>query len=133
MLFKLIQFDIDEKSCIFDLFALLYKRLTKDEIFSLNSKLAREYEAIKFNGQTKDGKELTKEIIRKCRKYLSTDQFLESKLNDAGLKSYRLMHCSAYNCLVSLFIRTQTEIKLYYACLFKDDVVKVSFKKINFP
>jgi hypothetical protein len=107
------------------MFGLLYKRLTKDEAFSMNSKLAREYEILKFNGQVKDGKELTKEVIRKCRKYLCTDQFLESKLNESTLTNYRLLHCSAYNCLVSLFMRTQTEIKLYYACLFKDDVAKV--------
>jgi len=36
------------------------------------------------------------------------------------------MHCSAYNCLCSLFIRTQTEPKLYQAFLFKDDVAKVN-------
>ena len=37
------------------------------------------------------------------------------------------LHSAAYNCLVSLFIRTQTEPKLYLACLFKDDVAKSEF------
>lgn len=39
----------------------------------------------------------------------------------------RQLHCSAYNCLTALFIRTQTEPKLYLACLFKDDTNKNEF------
>ena len=111
--------DLSDKRCIFDLIQLAYKRLAKDEIFSSNSKVCQTYELIKFKSQ-KDGKEFTKEIIRKTRKYLCYNF-------ENDHEGSRLLHCSAYNCLVVLFIRTQTEPKLYYACLFKDDLAKVSF------
>ena len=39
-------------------------------------------------------------------------------------------HCSAYNCLCSLFMRTQTDPKFYLAFLFKDDPSKVKKKFI---
>jgi hypothetical protein len=111
--------DLCDKRCIFDLVQLSYKRLAKDEIFSSNSKVCQTYEMIKFKGY-KDGKEFTKEIIRKTRKYLCYNF-------ENDYEGSRLLHCSAYNCLAALFIRTQTEPKLYYACLFKDDLAKVIF------
>ena len=45
------------------------------------------------------------------------------KLNDIQ----RQLHCSAYNCLVAMFIRTQKEPRLYSAYLFKDDSTKNEF------
>ena len=54
-----------------------------------------------------------------------------SGIDCAKIEAYkeleRLLHCSAYNCLISLFIRTQTELKLYLAFLFKDDPNKNEF------
>ncbi len=89
------------------------------------------YETRKL-GQIKDGKELTKEVLRKCRKTLSEEMKFVTNMTDIQLNMLNnlqiQLHCSAYNCLVSLFIRTQTEPKLYLACLFKDDVAKVLFK-----
>lgn len=114
-------FDIACKRSIFELIELAYKRLAKDEIFSQSSKLCQAYEKLKFN-VVKDGKEFTKEIIRKARKYLC------NVINEDNNEHVRLLQCSAYNCLTALFIRTQTEPKLYYACLFKDDLAKV-YKK----
>ena len=111
--------DLSDKRCVFDLIQLAYKRLAKDEIFSTNAKICQTYETIKF-GCCKDGKEFTKEIIRKSRKYLC---YVFENISDS--ECVRQLHCSAYNCLVALFIRTQTEPKLYYACLFKDDQAKV--------
>ena len=112
--------DLCDKRCLFDLIHLVYKRLSKDEIFSTNSKICQTYEILKFKG-CKDGKEFTKEIIRKTRKYLCYS--FENENENSGA---RLLHCSAYNCLAALFIRTQTEPKLYNACLFKDDLAKVN-------
>lgn len=82
-------------------------------------------------GQVKDGKELTKEVLRKCRKNLSEEVKFMSNLKSSQLDSYndhlRRLHCAAYNCLCALFIRTQTEPKLYLACLFKEDAAKREF------
>lgn len=125
------------KKNVFEVLTLAYKRLYKDEIFSsASSRVCSLYEKEKF-GQVKDGKELTKEVLRKCRKYLCEDVVrgptassltqISSQANtqvEKNLSAQRQLHCSAYNCLVSLFIRTQTEPKLYTAFLFKDDTSK---------
>jgi DNA-dependent protein kinase catalytic subunit len=121
------------KKNVFEILQLAYKRLYKDETFFVNSRLCMTFEREKF-GQLKDGKELTKEVLRKCRKFLCEEikQSLSSSspyLNviEQNLSAERQMHCAAYNCLVSLFIRTQTEPKLYHAFLFKDEASKCEF------
>ena len=118
------------KRCVFELLELAYKRLHKDEIFSSNCKLCMAYESAKF-GQVKDGKELTKEVLKKCRKFLCDQIKFVSIGNTDTLDKYenfhRQLHCSAYNCLVALFIRTQKEPRLYSAFLFKDDSNKNEF------
>ncbi|RNA36049.1 DNA-dependent kinase catalytic subunit [Brachionus plicatilis] len=82
-------------------------------------------------GCVKDGKELTKEVLRKSRKhmneYVNFNTGQESAKIEANKDLERILHCSAYNCLISLFIRTQTEPKLYLAFLFKDDPSKNEF------
>ncbi len=71
---------------------------------------------------------MTKEVLRKCKKYLCESQKFTTLLEAETLhkinNALRLLHCSAYNCLVTLFIRTQTEPKLYFAFLFKEDGTK---------
>jgi hypothetical protein len=59
---------------------------------------------------------LTKEILRKCRKNIFEEVKFISNFNKTTLdfnnEIQRKLHCSAYNCLTALFIRTQTEPKL---------------------
>ena len=123
------------KKCAFELLELTYKRLHKDEIFFASAKLCIAFETTK-HGKAKDGKELTKEVLRKCRKSLCEEVKFISNMSDAALSKLNnlqlQLHCAAYNCLVSLFIRTQTEPKLYLACLFKDDTAKVTFLHLKF-
>lgn len=115
------------KRCVFELIELAYKRFHKDEVFYSGAKLCIAFETAKF-GNVKDGKELTKDVLRKCRKTISEELKFAGNENQEVLDQTQLqLHCSAYNCLVSLFIRTQTEPKLYLACLFKDDSVKSDF------
>jgi hypothetical protein len=129
------------RTCALRMLELAYKRLHKDEIFFSGAKLCMAYETTKL-GQVKDGKELTKEVLRKCRKHLSEDLSMAKRSSSNMADVVRQLHCSAYNCLSSLFIRTQTEPKLYLVCLFKDDVNKREFifeplidtaKKYKFP
>jgi DNA-dependent protein kinase catalytic subunit len=110
------------KRCMFELVELAYKRLHRDEIFFAGAKVCSTYECGKF-GQTKDGKELTKEVIRKCRKHMCAVS--ASAYSESVSETMRQMRCAAYNCLAALFMRTQTEPKLYLAFLFKDDPAKV--------
>ncbi|CAF0815340.1 unnamed protein product [Brachionus calyciflorus] len=118
------------KKCVFELLDLAYKRLHKDEIFYSNAKICIAYETFKFK-TVKDGKELTKEILRKSRKHMNEQTKFQSNLEPKKIEELRdlerILHCSAYNCLISLFIRTQSEPKLYYAFLFKDDLNKNEF------
>ncbi len=120
------------KKCVFEVIEIAYKRLHKDEIFFPNAKICSTYETVKF-GQVKDGKELTKEVLRKCRKFLnenipiSTSVLLDQPGVDRLENVQRQLHCSAYNCLIAMFVCTQTEPKLYLAFLFKDDAGKVTF------
>ncbi len=116
------------KKCVYELIELTYKRLHKDEIFHATAKLCISFETSRF-GSTKDGKELTKDVLRKCRKCLAEElKFDPISMNNERLEKLNSLqiqlHCAAYNCLVALFIRTQTEPKLYIACLFKDDTTK---------
>lgn len=46
-----------------------------------------------------------------------------SKLTQSN-EILRKLRCMSYNCMTALFIRTQTEPKLYLACLFKEDSAK---------
>lgn len=119
---------IDNK-CAFEIIELAYKRLHKDEIFYSNAKLCITYETGRF-GQVKDGKELTKEVLKKSRKHQCEEIRVLSSFEGEKLAKYkeilRETRCAAYNCLISLFIRTQTEPKLYFAFLFKDDAGKVT-------
>ncbi len=124
------ELDFFNKRCVFELLELAYKRLHKDEIFNSNSKLCQNFESTKF-GQVKDGKELTKEILKKCRKFLCYQIKFNLISNTDTLNMFenylRQLHCAAYNCLVALFIRTQKEPRLYSAYLFKDDESKMEF------
>ena len=120
------------KRCMFELLELAYKRLYKDEMFAASARICVAYETRKFaaaGGAVKDGKELTKDVLRKCRKYMCEDVcFVANKVDDALARCARMqrqLHCAAFNCLVALFCRTQSEPKLYLAFLFKDDVDKV--------
>ena len=118
------------KRCVFELLELAYKRLHRDEIFSSSSRLCAAYETSKF-GQVRDGKELTKEVLKKCRKFLCDQiKFVSATTAEALDKlenRHRQLHCAAYNCLAALFIRTQKEPRLYSAFLFKDDASRNEF------
>jgi DNA-dependent protein kinase catalytic subunit len=120
------------KKSVFEVIEIAYKRLHKDEIFFSNAKICSTYETAKF-GQIKDGKELTKEVLRKCRKFLNEKIQISTSilLDQPGINRLenvqRQLHCSAYNCLIALFVCTQTEPKLYLAFLFKEDVGKVTY------
>lgn len=142
------------KVCTYRLIDHMYTILNKDDIFGLNSPIAKVFydhikkqeearkilnvetplTAIKL-GATFDGKELTKHVIARAR-----GQFVDGKLmksidimlsgintNDKQMKIslIRALATSSFNCLISLLICTQTEAKLYKAFIFDANPVKV--------
>ena len=81
--------------------------------------------------QNMDGKELTKYVIARARA-----QFIDGKTiksmemattidKEIKMNLIRLLAISAFNCLISVLICTQTEAKLYKAFLFDSNPSKV--------
>lgn len=146
------------KVCTYRLIDHMYTILNKEDIFGVNSSIARVfYEHIKKQdearkllnvelpasaiklGATFDGKELTKHVITRSRA-----QFVDSRLmksmemilagvntNEKHIKLtlIRSLATSSFNCLISLLICTQTEAKLYKAFIFDANPAKVIFCK----
>jgi hypothetical protein len=127
----------------------MYTILTKDDVFGMNSSIARAfYQAVTSKRRTCqsdtsmakvtstiDGKELTKCVIARARA-----QFIDSKpmkmlgntLLDKDIKRNLLLTLatSSFNCLISVLICTQTEGKLYKAFLFDANPSKVSSMRL---
>jgi len=133
----------------------MYTILNKDEVFGLNSSIAKIfYETVKNQeearkilnvempitaikiGLTMDGKELTKYVIARARA-----QFIDGKIiksmemsltNVTKVEKEMKMHLirslamSSFNCLISVLICTQTEAKLYKAFIFDANASKVN-------
>ncbi|CAF3651048.1 unnamed protein product [Rotaria socialis] len=141
------------KVCTYRLIDHMYTILNKDDIFGLNSLIAKTfYEHIKKQEEARkilnvelpisaikvgpifDGKELTKHVITRSR-----GQFVDGKLmksmelilagvntNEKQIKLNltRALAASSFNCLISLLICTQTEAKLYKAFIFDANPAK---------
>ncbi|CAF1236923.1 unnamed protein product [Rotaria sordida] len=142
------------KVCTYRLVDHMYTILNKDDIFGINSSIAKVFyehlkkqeearkflnveipiTAIKF-GQTFDGKELTKHIITRARAQFVDGRLMKSmdvmlagiNTNEKQIKLHltRSLATGSFNCLISLLICTQTEAKLYKAFIFDANPAKV--------
>ncbi|XP_028413162.1 DNA-dependent protein kinase catalytic subunit-like [Dendronephthya gigantea] len=106
------------KLCCFKLLALLYARLEKTDVSSMESRINRAY-----NNDVKTGKELTMAITKAAHAAKSENMQGETVL----LPLRREYHCSAYNALISVISRTQTLLKFYNGFLFSEDLSKGQF------
>ena len=141
------------KVCAFRLIDYMYTILNKDDVFGLNSSIARIfYETIKKQeearkilnvdptqstikvGTTSDGKELTKHVITRARAQFVDGKPMKSleyilmnaQSTEKQVKTHliRSLATSSFNCLISLLICTQTEAKLYKAFIFDANPAK---------
>jgi DNA-dependent protein kinase catalytic subunit len=142
------------KVCTYRLIDHMYTILNKEDVFGINSPIAKvffEYvkkqeearkilnveipiTAIKI-GEIFDGKELTKHVITRARGQFVDGKPLKSMdVMLAGINTtekqikihlLRALATSAFNCLISLLICTQTEAKLYKAFIFDANPAKV--------
>jgi DNA-dependent protein kinase catalytic subunit len=145
------------KVCTFRLIDHMYTILNKDDVFGMNSPIAKVFfehvrkqeEARKILnvaipttvikiGQAFDGKELTKHVITKSRGQFVDGKAMKSmEVMFAGINTtekqikmhlIRALATSSFNCLISLLICTQTETKLYKAFIFDANPAKVKKK-----
>lgn len=150
------------KVCAYRLIDYMYTILSKDDLFGLNSPIARVfYETIQKQDEARkilnvnptsstikigpimDGKELTKHVIARARaqfvdgKLMKSMEFMFSGTTqnvEKQMKTYlvRCLATSSFNCLISLLICTQTEAKLYKAFIFDANPAKVRSKQNTF-
>jgi hypothetical protein len=133
----------------------MYTILNKDDVFGMSSSIARIfYDTVRKQNEAReilrvetpltavrvganiDGKELTKHIIARARAQFVDGKPMKSiEIIFAGIKTIdkelkihllRTLNTSAFNCLISLLICTQTEAKLYKAFIFDANPSKVS-------
>jgi hypothetical protein len=143
------------KVCTYRLIDHMYTILNKDDVFGLNSSIAKVfYEYVKKQdearkilnveisttgikiGEIFDGKELTKYVITRARGQFVDGRAMKSMdIMFAGINTIekqikihliRALATSSFNCLISLLICTQTETKLYKAFIFEANPAKVN-------
>ncbi|CAB4005561.1 DNA-dependent kinase catalytic subunit-like [Paramuricea clavata] len=106
------------KLCCFELLAVLYGRLEKTDLNSVESRITKAY-----CSEVKTGKELTMAITKSAHAAKSENMRGETTL----LPLRRQYHCSAYNALISVISCTQTELKFYNGFLFSENLTKGQF------
>ncbi|XP_040210104.1 DNA-dependent protein kinase catalytic subunit [Rana temporaria] len=91
---------------------VLYSRLSRDEIYSKQSRINHAFEG----SSNVEGNQLTKTLIKLCHDAYTENMSGESQL----LEKRREYHCSAYNCAVAVVTCTQTDSKFYYGFLLSE-------------
>ncbi|XP_075069595.1 DNA-dependent protein kinase catalytic subunit [Mixophyes fleayi] len=100
------------KSGSYKMLEVLYSRLSKDEIYSKESRINHAFEG----SMNVEGNLLTKALIKSCYDAYTENMSGETKL----LEKRRQYHCAAYNCAVSLVTCSFTESKFYQTFLFAE-------------
>ncbi|KAM5158207.1 DNA-dependent protein kinase catalytic subunit [Mantella aurantiaca] len=91
---------------------VLYSRLSRDEIYSKQSRINHAFEG----SSNVEGNQLTKTLIKLCYDAYTENMSGESQL----LEKRREYHCAAYNCAVAAVTCTQTDGKFYQAFLLSE-------------
>ncbi|XP_022110985.1 DNA-dependent protein kinase catalytic subunit-like isoform X2 [Acanthaster planci] len=106
------------KTCCFQLVELMYSRLVKEDLFSMDSAINKAY-----TNDVKTGKEMTQALTKACHAAKSED--IRGETNALELR--RQFHCAAFNALIAIISCTQTDIKFYNAFLFSENTAKGQF------
>ncbi|XP_063779765.1 DNA-dependent protein kinase catalytic subunit [Pseudophryne corroboree] len=95
---------------------VLYSRLSKDEIYSKESRINHAFEG----SSNVEGNQLTKTLIKSCHDAFTENMSGETKL----LEKRRQYHCAAYNCAIAVVSCSQTDSRFYQAFLFSEKTEK---------
>ncbi|KAM3927958.1 DNA-dependent protein kinase catalytic subunit [Leptodactylus fuscus] len=110
---------LTKKLGYYKILEVLYSRLSKDEIYSKESRINHMFEG----SVNVEGKQLTRTLIKSCHDAYTENMSGETQL----LEKRRLYHCAAYNCAIAVCTCTFTESKFYQAFLFSEKKEKNVF------
>ncbi|CAM5116256.1 unnamed protein product [Natator depressus] len=101
---------VTKKMGYYKILEVMYSRLSKEDIYSKDSRINQAYQ-----GSTNvEGNELTKTLIKSCYDAFTENMAGESLL----LEKRRQYHCAAYNCAIAVISCVFTESKFYQGFLF---------------
>uniref|UniRef100_A0A8D2M7W0 DNA-dependent protein kinase catalytic subunit n=1 Tax=Zonotrichia albicollis TaxID=44394 RepID=A0A8D2M7W0_ZONAL len=103
---------VTKKMGYYKLLEVMYVRLSKEEVYSKDSKINQVYRG----SMSVEGNELTKTLIKSCYDAFTENMAGESQL----LEKRRQYHCAAYNCAIAVISCVFTESKFYQGFLFSE-------------
>uniref|UniRef100_A0A663MNQ6 DNA-dependent protein kinase catalytic subunit n=1 Tax=Athene cunicularia TaxID=194338 RepID=A0A663MNQ6_ATHCN len=103
---------VTKKMGYYKLLEVMYVRLSKEDVYSKDSKINQAYRG----SVSVEGNELTKTLIKSCY-----DAFTENMAGETQLlEKRRQYHCAAYNCAIAVISCVFTESKFYQGFLFTE-------------
>ncbi|KAK2522227.1 Prkdc [Columba guinea] len=103
---------VTKKMGYYKLLEVMYVRLSKEDVYSKDSKINQAYRG----SMSVEGNELTKTLIKSCY-----DAFTENMAGECLLlEERRQYHCAAYNCAIAVISCVFTESKFYQGFLFTE-------------
>ncbi|XP_035175280.1 DNA-dependent protein kinase catalytic subunit [Oxyura jamaicensis] len=107
---------VTKKMGYYKLLEVMYVRLSKEDVYSKDSKINQAYRG----SVSVEGNELTKALIKSCY-----DAFTENMAGESQfLEKRRQYHCAAYNCAIAVISCVFTESKFYQGFLFTEKAEK---------
>ncbi|XP_027494416.1 DNA-dependent protein kinase catalytic subunit isoform X2 [Corapipo altera] len=103
---------VTKKMGYYKLLEVMYVRLSKEDVYSKDSKINQAYRG----SMSVEGNELTKTLIKSCYDAFTENMAGESQL----LEKRRQYHCAAYNCAIAVISCVFTESKFYQGFLFTE-------------
>ncbi|XP_062426360.1 DNA-dependent protein kinase catalytic subunit [Rhea pennata] len=107
---------VTKKMGYYKVLEVMYIRLSKEDVFSKDSKINQAY----CGSISVDGNELTKTLIKSCYDAFTENMAGESQL----LEKRRQYHCAAYNCAIAVISCVFTDSRFYQGFLFTEKVEK---------
>ncbi|KAJ4925203.1 hypothetical protein JOQ06_017938 [Pogonophryne albipinna] len=108
-----------KKNGCYKLMELLYSRLSKDEVYSKESRINQAY----CRSDKAEGNEMSKTLIKSCFEAFTENMAGETQL----LKLRRHYHCATYNCAIAVISCSFNEPKFYHGFLFSEKPEKNQF------
>uniref|UniRef100_A0A8B9FR78 DNA-dependent protein kinase catalytic subunit n=1 Tax=Amazona collaria TaxID=241587 RepID=A0A8B9FR78_9PSIT len=108
---------VTKKMGYYKLLEVMYVRLSREDVYSKDSKINQAYRG----SMNVEGNELTKMLVKSCYDAFTENMAGESQL----LEKRRQYHCAAYNCAIAVISCVFTESKFYQGFLFTEKSEKV--------
>ncbi|XP_062919332.1 DNA-dependent protein kinase catalytic subunit isoform X2 [Mobula hypostoma] len=110
---------LTKKIGCYKMFEVMYARLSKNDVYSDQSKIIQAF----HSSGTIEGNKLSKLLLKSCHDAVTENMAGETQL----LEKRRQYHCAAYNCIISILCCIFTEAKFYQGFLFSEKPEKNIF------